>query len=83
MGKVCFEFPISFFFVEGVSAENLDELFLSKIMSNVDQTHSIIAFEDVSFERAIEEKNIIIGNKQVVKLEKPKMILRKHLERQC
>ena len=68
-----FEFPLSFYFVEGVSAENLDELFLSKIMSNVDQSHSIIAFEDDCFEAILAEKNISIGDKQVVKLEKKKI----------
>ena len=75
--KLCFEFPISFFFVEGVSAENIDALFLSKVMSNVDQTHSIIAFDDVSYERALEEKNIIVGNKQVAKLAQPNTDIKK------
>ena len=51
-------------------------------MSNVDQSHSIIAFEDDCFEAILAEKNISIGDKQVVKLEKKKSKLIKYRERQ-
>ena len=43
---VCFEIPLSFYFVEGINAEKFDHGFLEKLMSNVDQNHALLAYQD-------------------------------------
>ena len=67
---VCFEIPLSFYFVEGINAEKFDHGFLEKLMSNVDQNHALLAYQDEDFDEKILNRKIPIGEKEVVKLEK-------------